>query len=125
MSHLLRGNVTIDDASQWIGEWLLSNHQLKANCFTFAADEFRDLLNEKHVERVRLYIALAVQPDGTKLEKLLAVGIDKEGMAIINPVRKAHSPNPPDSPGPTPDDGHGGDGSGIYDFSHPCPPICG
>lgn len=127
MSHLLKGNVAVDDASKWIGEWLLSNHQLKANCFTFNADEFRELLNEKHVEKVRLYLALEITHDGTQQvtnEKLLAVGIDKDGMALINPVRKAHSANPPGS-SVSADADPGNDGSGIYDFSHPCPPICG
>lgn len=110
-------SVSIEDAAAWIGRWQLSDHHLKAMCFTFGADEFRALLEEKHVHKVRLYVALAELPDGKFREKLLVIGVDKHGGNIINPKRKKEFASE--------DEHHGDDGTGIYDFSHPCPPICG
>ena len=108
-------SIPVDIASSWIGRWQLSDQYLKAFSFTFDADEFRALLDEQHVHRVRLYVALQELDDGTILEKLLVVGVDKEGNDVTNPIKKGKDPG-----STNPDDG-----SGIYDFSHPCPPICG
>jgi hypothetical protein len=110
-------SVSVGDASQWIGRWQLSDQYLQAFSFTFDADEFRALLDEETVDRVRLYVALEELADGTLREKLLVVGVNKEGDDVINPTKKPSQPGQNNPPGQ--------DGSGIYDFSHPCPPICG
>lgn len=116
MTNPVPESIPVEIAAKWIGRWQLSNRTLKAVSFTFGVDEFQALLNEENVDRVRLYLALDQQNDGTINEKLLVVGVDKNGNDVTNPTA-----TPPPGQKSVP----GGDGSGIYDFSHPCPPICG
>lgn len=104
--------INLQDAITWTTNWREGTHQLNARSFTFHADEFRAILNETGVEKVRLYLALAASPDNPDelMEKLICVGVDKEGRDIII------------EPGST--DNEGDEGTGIYDFSNPCPPLC-
>jgi hypothetical protein len=103
-------SVTLDNAISWTTNWRVSTHELKANSFLFDADEIATVLSEEGVVKVRMYLGLQVsEKDNTLVEKMLCVGVGKDGKDII-----VHKPVPSD--GPT--------GTGIYDFSHPCPPVC-
>lgn len=104
--------IELKDGIAWTTNWRESDRRLKARSFTFGADEFAAILNEPDVEKVRLYIALAVKPENPNelIEKLICVGVDKDGKDIIRGTEN--------------NDIDGDIGTGIYDFSNPCPPLC-
>jgi len=104
--------ISLQDGIAWTTNWRESGHQLSARSFTLGGDEFAAILNEPGVEQVRLYLALAVDPDNPPelIEKLICVGVDRDGKDIIYG---------PENPRP-----EGDEGTGIYDFSNPCPPLC-
>lgn len=98
----------LDEAILWTTEWRNANsHHLKAESFLFNADDFRAILNEDNgrIPHVRFYIALKPDDDGKMEEKLICVAVDERGFDILNPMMTNGK-------------------SGVYDFSHPCPPLC-
>jgi hypothetical protein len=104
------------DAITWTDNWRKSDHILKAESFIFKADDFRDILKESSIEYIRLYIGLKIEDEDGKnkiTEKMICVGADDKQKDVIDPIVKT-------SKAKTPDDGD----TGIYDFSHPCPPLC-
>ena len=105
--------VSLQDAIAWTTNWRESSHELQARSFTLGADDFAAILREPGVHKVRLYLALEVKPDGDQnqvIEKLICVGVDSEGKDMIYAKEN------------TTEDGE--EGTGIYDFSNPCPPLC-
>jgi hypothetical protein len=105
-------SVPLNTAITWTTNWRNSDHHLKANSFIFKAEDFRKILEEPNVEYVRVYLGLKVdiqQMPGHEQnildEKLLCVGADTNQKDIF----KAGDANIL---------------SGVYDFSHPCPPLC-
>jgi len=105
-------SIDLQDGIAWTTNWREGNHHLIARSFTFGADEFAAILNEPNVKQVRLYLAMAVKPGNPNelIEKLLCVGVDKDGKDIIYAKENAEA--------------DGDEGTGIYDFSNPCPPLC-
>lgn len=78
--------------------WRNSDHILQANSFTFDANEFRAILEEPSIAYVRLYIGKSISStDDSVEERMICVGVDGEEKDIL---------------------------PAIYDFSHPCPPLC-
>lgn len=98
-------SITEDEGIAWTENWRDSSHQLKANSFVFDADEFKAVLEEPNVKYVRLYVSLKLNSDNTMEEKLILVGADSNYKDILNAPATGGS-------------------TGIYDFSHPCPPLC-
>jgi hypothetical protein len=87
---------------------------LSANSFLFRKEDFLKILQEPNVEYVRLYLGLKITPafdvqEGQEknilIEKLICVGADHNRIDILQPATI-------------------NDLSGVYDFSHPCPPLC-
>ena len=103
--------VTINNGITWTTNWRNSDHHLNANSFIFRVEDFKKIIEESGAEYVRLYLGLKISPDPdhpdqNKIEeKLICVGADKDQIDILKPV-------------------NADDASGIYDFSHPCPPLC-
>lgn len=98
------------EAITWTTNWRDSDHFLKADSFLFSVDDFQAILQNPNVAFVRLYVGLRVADDNTLQEKLLCVGVDKDRKDII--ALRGHTGDPEPTAG------------GIYDFSHPCPPLC-
>lgn len=107
-------SVPLNEGITWTTNWRDSDHHLQANSFIFKAEDFRKILAEPTVEYVRLYLGLKISHDlnkhddreqNTIEEKLICVGADHNQKDILQPRTTS-------------------DVSGIYDFSHPCPPIC-
>ncbi|WP_205511931.1 hypothetical protein [Longitalea arenae] len=105
-------SVPLGTAITWTTNWRNSDHFLTANSFIFKAEDFRKILQEPSVEYVRVYLGLKVGIQHTPgheqnilEEKLLCVGADRDQKDIL----KAGDANIV---------------SGVYDFSHPCPPLC-
>jgi hypothetical protein len=104
--------VPAGDAITWTTNWRDSDHHLTADSFLISVDDFKAIIKEHGVKFVRLYLGLRVSKDDNTLqEKLLCVGVDKDRKDIIH----IHGNN-------------GGEQETnsdlIYDFSHPCPPLC-
>lgn len=101
--------IPIDDAIAMTANWRNSEHRLTANSFLLNADDFRAILKEPSIAYIRLYIGLQVA-SGTGqnelIEKLLCVGVDQEKKDILGPKQQVD------------------EGGYVYDFSHPCPPLC-
>ncbi len=97
--------IPLTDGIAWTDNWRNSDHHLSANSFLFNADDFRDILKEPTVRFVRLYVGLKVSGDNSLEPKLICVGADINQQDILS-TREAM------------------DTSGVYDFSHPCPPTC-
>jgi hypothetical protein len=77
-------------------------------------DDFQAVLKEKGVVSVRMYLGLRIDENNHIQEKMLCVGVDSAGRDII-PARERAQGQGADDPE---------DDSGIFDFSHPCPPLC-
>jgi len=105
-------SVNLKDGIAWTTNWREGDHHLKARSFTFDADEFRAILAEPTVVKIRFYLSLVISGEQSDevIEKLICVGVDQDGKDIIYGEEN-------------PKDGEG-DGTGIYDFSNPCPPLC-
>lgn len=105
--------VSLTDAITWTDNWRHSAHRLKANSFLFPIDDFQALLKEPGVEGIRMYMGLRINEHNEIMEKMLCVGVDGNGNDIIPLLHRGQSNDDPED----------GD-TGIYDFSHPCPPLC-
>lgn len=116
-----KNTVTLETAKKWIAEWRDQEstynkyHRLKA--FNIPLIDLQEVIEEKGVSSVRAYIGVAKYenhdtnpPEIRYEEKLLIVGVDKNGKDMI----KAVDPN-------TLGDGEEDD---IYDFTRPCPTLC-
>jgi hypothetical protein len=103
--------LTINNGITWTTNWRNSDHHLNANSFIFGVEDFKKILEESGADYVRLYLGLKISPDPDRPdqnkieEKLICVGADKDQIDILKT-------------------GNADDASGIYDFSHPCPPLC-
>jgi hypothetical protein len=100
--------VPLIDGTTWTDNWRKSDHKLKADSFIFNADDFRELLKEESVHYIRLYVGLKIEDkhDHDKIvEKMICVAADKNQKDILSSTKTENT-------------------SGIYDFSHPCPPLC-
>lgn len=116
-----KNTVTLATAKKWIKEWRDQEstynkyHSLKA--FNIPLIDLQQVIEEKGVTSVRAYIGVAKYenhdtkpPEIMYQEKLLIVGVDKDGKDMI----KAVDPN-------VLGDGEEDD---IYDFTDPCPNLC-
>ncbi len=119
-----KNTVSLKTAQKWIAEWrnLESSYnkynRLKA--FNIPLIDLQEVIKETGVDSVRAYIGVAKfenhdtkPPEIMYEEKLLIVGVDKNGKDMISVVKA------PDGLG----DGEG-DGDDIYDFTRPCPTAC-
>lgn len=105
--------VSLVNGIAWTDNWRNSDHTLPVNSFLFDAEDFRAILQEPTVSYVRLYLGLAVGEKNQLFPKLLCVGANKDQQDILA------------SDVPAPAGGNSWiDLTGIYDFSHPCPPLC-
>jgi hypothetical protein len=104
-------SLSMNNGITWTTNWRNADHHLNANSFLIKVEDFKKILEEPGVEYVRLYLGLKISPDHdhpdqNKIEeKLICVGADKNQIDILKNINAE-------------------DASGIYDFSHPCPPLC-
>lgn len=116
-----KNTVSLETAKKWIKEWRDQEstynkyHRLKA--FNIPLIDLQEVIEEKGVSSVRAYIGVAKfenhdtkPPEIRYEEKLLIVGVDKNGKDMI----KAVDPNVLGD----------GEGEDIYDFTKPCPDAC-
>lgn len=103
--------LSINNGITWTTNWRNSDHHLEANSFIIKVEDFKKILEEPGVAYVRLYLGLKISPDHDRPdhnkieEKLICVGADKNQIDILK-------------------EGTAEDASGVFDFSHPCPPLC-
>jgi hypothetical protein len=98
--------VPLAEAIVWTENWRNSDHVLHANSFIFDADDFRDLLKEETVHHIRLYVCRRTDKEtGISHEKMICVAANEWKRDILDKTQT-------------------NDTTGIYDFSHPCPPTC-
>jgi hypothetical protein len=113
--------ISLETAKKWIAEWrnLESTynkyHRLKA--FNIPLIDLKEVTEEKGITSVIAYIGVSkYETHDTKpqeimyQEKLLIVGVDKNGKDMISAVKN------PDVLGDGDDD--------IYDLTTPCPDMC-
>ena len=98
-------SITESEGIAWTENWRNSSRSLAANSFLFSADEFRALLDEPGIEYIRLYVCLRLNDHNKLEEKLICVGADSQQKDMLGTASANQS-------------------TGIYDFSHPCPPLC-
>ncbi|WEK34339.1 MAG: hypothetical protein P0Y53_17780 [Candidatus Pseudobacter hemicellulosilyticus] len=110
-SDMKKLSVPLLDGTTWTANWRNSDHHLGAESFLFNADDFRDILKEPNVAFVRIYIGLRVNSSNNLEPKMICVGADANQKDILSV--------------PDADSTDAGRGSGVYDFSNPCPPLCG
>ena len=105
--------ISLKTAKKWAKTWREMEstynkyHECKA--FNIPLEDLNGVLSEPGVKSVRAYLAVETI-DATKdqyEEKLLIVGVNADGKDMINVNRNLES-----------------DGSGIYDFTTPCPDFC-
>mgnify|MGYP000555725028 CR=1 FL=1 len=117
-----KNTVSLKTAQKWIAEWrdLESSynkyHRLKA--FNIPLIDLQEVIKEKGVANVRAYLGVAKfenhdtkPPEVIYEEKLLIVGVDKNGKDMISVIK-------------APDGLGDGEGDDIYDFTLPCPDTC-
>jgi hypothetical protein len=93
--------ISIADASTETARWRQANpNSLKG--FVLHKEDLQGVLNEPGVEKARIYLAL----DSNNKEKIVLVGVDSSGNDILYPANPANN-------------------QGVYDFSTPCPDMCG
>jgi len=116
--------ISLEIATDWAKRWRKKessyNKYHKCNAFYVPSIDLLEALAEindkgEQAEGIRAYIGVEKVPVKGKLkkhkyvEKLMIVGVDKEGKDILS-----------SSDGLTLDPSSGG----IFDFSQPCPPVC-
>lgn len=117
--------VSLETAKKWVNEWRDQEstynkyHNLKA--FNIPLIDLQEVVKEKGVDSVRAYIGVAKYenhdtkpPEIMYQEKLLIVGVDKNGEDMITAVK---------GPGGALISDPNSDGD-IYDFTSPCPDAC-
>lgn len=118
-----QNTVSLDTAKKWIKEWRdqesTYNKYNELKAFNIPLADLQEVLKEKGVASVRAYIGVAKfenhdtkPPEVMYQEKLLIVGVDKNGKDMISDKKK---------PGML---GDGDEGDDIYDFVDPCPDMC-
>ncbi len=120
-----KNNISLKTAKKWIAEWrdLESSynkyHRLKA--FNIPLIDLKEVSEEKGITSVRAYIGVAKfenhdtkPPEVMYQEKLLIVGVDKNGKDMISAVKNSDGGFVSDPKGE--DD--------IYDMTNPCPDLC-
>lgn len=116
-----KNTITLKTAKKWIKEWRDTEstynkyHRLKA--FNIPLIDLQEVMAEEGVASIRAYIGVAKfenhdtkPPEIIYQEKLLIVGVDKNGKDMIKTVD-------PSGLGDENEDD-------IYDFVDPCPDMC-
>ena len=97
--------VTQADAIDWVGNWRDKHpHEVKALGIPIA--DLTQLFETEFMEdiaEIRVYLAIKKDANGNETTKGLLVGVDQAGNDLIDYNKHEY----------------------IYDFTRPCPPMCG
>ncbi|UCS92355.1 hypothetical protein KZP23_16835 [Echinicola marina] len=99
----MKNTVPKETAKKWMKKWKNMekdyNKKTPVNGFLIPLIDLQEVMAEPGVTNVRTYIGI----DDNDMEKLLIVGVDENGNDMIDEAK----------------------GQSIYDFTQPCPPMCG
>ncbi|MEP2935261.1 MAG: hypothetical protein ABJM06_06060 [Gilvibacter sp.] len=98
--------VSLQDAETWTAEWRKQNPG-NVKAFLIPTDDLTGVLAE-NPDKVRAYIGIKLNGDGTQEAKLLIVAADRVGSIYEDQL-------PPQQ---------GDNGNYIFDFTSPCPTDC-
>ncbi len=95
--------ISLPEAEVWQQNWIASTSQafdpMKLKSFLIPLADLQQVIDEMGVANARG--VLGITPEGEY--KFMLVGVDDTGQTMVNPVHGQH----------------------IYDFTQPCPPVCG
>lgn len=94
-----QNTIPVATAAIWTRRWRDSNHDLQINGFLIPGVDLTEVLAEPGVVDVRAYMAI----DDREANHLLIVGVDANGNDMVDEDL----------------------GQYVYDFTQPCPPMCG
>lgn len=99
----MKNTVPKETAKKWMKKWKKMekdyNKKTPVNGFLIPLVDLQEVMAEPDVKNVRTYLGI----DDEDMEKLLIVGVDESGDDMIDEAK----------------------GQFIYDFTQPCPPMCG
>ena len=98
--------ISLQEAQDWTAEWRLQNPG-KVKAFLIPIDDLTGVLKEKP-DKVRAYLGIKTNLDGSTEEKLILVAADKNGNIYEDQLPPAQGDN----------------GNYIFDLTTPCPSAC-
>ncbi|PWG05701.1 hypothetical protein [Polaribacter aquimarinus] len=113
-----RNTISLKTAKKWAKEWrddeASYNKYFECRAFNIPKKDLIEVLQEDGVESVRAYIGvekLKIEGENVFIEKLMIVGVDKNGKDMLTLSSEDADVLDPE-------------GGGIYDFTDPCPEVC-
>ena len=94
-----QNTIPVATAAIWTARWRASNRELPVNGFLIPGADLTEVLAERGVVNVRTYMGI----DDEGQYHLLIVGVDAAGNDMVDEDL----------------------GQYVYDFTSPCPPMCG
>jgi hypothetical protein len=94
-----QNTIPVATAAIWTSRWRASNRELQLNGFLIPGVDLTEVLAERGVVNVRTYLGI----DDSEAYHLLIVGVDVNGNDMVDEDL----------------------GQYVYDFTSPCPPMCG
>lgn len=95
--------IPLSEAIVWQDNWIasesLANDPSKIRSFLIPLADLQQVINEMEVANARG--VLGITPEGEY--KFMLVGVDDQDQTLVNPLLEQY----------------------IYDFTQPCPPVCG